>query len=259
MAKPQTPVSPSPRPSESRSERPPEHQFQGSPKKGEKPAQLALELPVERAVSRDDLLESPANRLAVDLIDGWPDWPSNVVVLAGPVGSGKSHLAAIWAAQAGATILPSAALGEHPGIATQGNLVLEDAGPGCLDEEALFHAFNQVKAAGHFLLLTSRSFPSAWMVSLKDLQSRLRLAHLVELSEPDDELLSAIIIKLFADRQLEVPPQTVAYLVARMERSMEAAGRLVAWLDREALARGRKINRSLAAEALAAMDNPENN
>ena len=92
------------------------------------------------------------------------------------------------------------------------------------------------------------------MVELKDLQSRLRLAHLVELSEPDDELLSAIIVKLFADRQLEVSAQTVSYLVARMERSMEAAGRLVSWLDREALARGRKINRSLAAEALAAME-----
>ena len=222
--------------------------------KAERPSQLALELPVERAVSRDDLLESAANRLAVDLIDDWPDWPSHVVVLAGPVGSGKSHLAAVWAQQAGAAILPAAELGRHPGIAAEGNLVLEDAGPGTLDEEALFHAFNQMMAAGHYLLVTSRSFPSAWMVQLKDLQSRLRLAHLVELSEPDDELLSAIIVKLFADRQLEVSPQMVSYLVARMERSMEAAGRLVAWLDREALARGSRINRSLAAEALAAME-----
>ena len=222
--------------------------------KAERPSQLALELPVERAVSRDDLLESAANRLAVDLIDDWPDWPSHAVVLAGPVGSGKSHLAAVWAQQAGAAILPAGELGKHPGIAAEGNLVLEDAGPGTLDEEALFHAFNQMMAAGHYLLVTSRSFPSAWMVQLKDLQSRLRLAHLVELSEPDDELLSAIIVKLFADRQLEVSPQMVSYLVDRMERSMEAAGRLVAWLDREALARGSRINRSLAAEALAAME-----
>ena len=231
----------------------PQQPDSGSKKHG-KPAQLALELPVERAISRDDLLESASNRLAVDLIDDWPDWPANAVVLAGPVGSGKSHLAAIWAGEADAVILPAAELAEHPGIAAQGNLVIEDAGPGTLDEEALFHTFNQMLAAGHYLLITSRSFPSAWMVELKDLQSRLRLAHLVELSEPDDELLSAIIVKLFADRQLEVSPQTVSYLVARMERSMEAAGRLVSWLDREALARGRKINRSLAAEALAAME-----
>ena len=223
-------------------------------KKTAKPAQLALELPLERAISRDDLLESASNRLAVDLIDDWPQWPANAVVLAGPVGSGKSHLAAIWAGEADAVILSAGELGKHPGIAAQGNLVLEDAGPDTLDEEALFHAFNQMLAAGHHMLITSRSFPSAWMVELKDLQSRLRLAHLVELSEPDDELLSAIIVKLFADRQLEVSPQTVSYLVARMERSMEAAGRLVAWLDREALARSRKINRSLAAEALAAME-----
>ena len=223
-------------------------------KKTAKPAQLALELPLERAISRDDLLESASNRLAVDLIDDWPQWPANAVVLAGPVGSGKSHLAAIWAGEADAVILSAGELEKHPGIAAQGNLVLEDAGPDTLDEEALFHAFNQMLAAGHHMLITSRSFPSAWMVELKDLQSRLRLAHLVELSEPDDELLSAIIVKLFADRQLEVSPQTVSYLVARMERSMEAAGRLVAWLDREALARSRKINRSLAAEALAAME-----
>lgn len=232
----------------------PRQQPDSGSKKHGKPAQLALELPVERAVSRDDLLESASNRLAIDLIDDWPDWPANAVVLAGPVGSGKSHLAAIWAGEADAVIVPAAELAEHPGIAARGNLVIEDAAPETLDEEALFHTFNQMLAAGHYLLVTSRSFPSAWMVELKDLQSRLRLAHLVELSEPDDELLSAIIVKLFADRQLEVSSQTVSYLVARMERSMEAAGRLVSWLDREALARGRKINRSLAAEALTAME-----
>lgn len=214
-------------------------------------AQLALELPLASAAGREDLLESGSNRLAIDLIDGWPNWPSHVVVLAGPVGSGKTHIASVWAAAADALVFEAADLASHPLAARDRNLVIENAGPGTLDEEALFHTFNQARSAGHHLLITSRSFPSAWNITLPDLASRLRLAHLVELQEPDDGLLSAIIVKLFADRQLEVSPRTVDYLVTRMERSMEVANCIVAWLDHEALARRTKVNRALAAEAIA--------
>ncbi|MCB1384360.1 MAG: hypothetical protein KDJ80_00340 [Nitratireductor sp.] len=214
-------------------------------------AQLALELPVEAGIGREDLIESPANRMAIDLIDHWPDWPSRVIVLAGPVGSGKSHIAAVWAHQTGAATVEAANLADDPMAASRSHLVIENAAAGEIDEEALFHAFNQARGAGHFLLITSRSFPASWNLTLPDLISRLRLAHLVELQEPDDSLLTGLIVKLFADRQLDVSPRTVAYLVTRMERSMAVANRIVAWLDREALARGRKINRALAAEALA--------
>jgi chromosomal replication initiation ATPase DnaA len=215
--------------------------------------QLPLALPVEPNITREDLLESPSNKLAVDLVDCWPDWPSNIVVLAGPIGSGKTHLAKVWAGISNAEILLMSDLENHPDMAKDHSLVLEDAGATKLNEEALFHAINQARAHGHFLMITSRSFPSSWGIELPDLSSRLKLAHIVELQEPDDALLSALMFKLFADRQLSVSPAVIDYLVNRMERSMEIAGSLVEWLDKEGLARQRKINRAMANEALKAL------
>jgi chromosomal replication initiation ATPase DnaA len=211
-------------------------------------------LPVDPALTRDDLLESSSNKLAVDLIDHWPDWPSNVVVLAGPVGSGKSHMARIWALNSHAKIISMSQLADHANAALSNHLVLEDAQIGAIDENALFHTLNQARAHKRSVLMTSRTFPSAWLLELPDLISRIKLAHVVELQEPDDALLSSIIMKLFADRQLEIAPQIIDYLVNRMERSMEAANQLVNWMDNEALARRRKINRTLASEALKALD-----
>lgn len=215
--------------------------------------QIPLILPLNASISREDLLESRSNKLAIDLVDRWPDWPSNVVVLAGPIGSGKTHLAKVWAASSKAKLLSMAELQDHPNLAETNNVVLEDATAGAIDEEALFHTVNQSRASKNYILITSRSFPSSWMITLPDLLSRLKLAHIVELQEPDDELLSGLIFKLFSDRQLEVAPNVIDYLVTRMERSMEVAGDVVAWLDKEALARHRKINRAMAGEALEAL------
>ena len=139
-------------------------------------------------------------------------------------------------------------------LGTHKSLVLEDIDSTGFDETALFHTFNRAKASGNFILMTSRTFPSSWQVSLPDLASRIKLAHVVELHEPDDALLSAIIFKLFADRQVEVSPPLVNYLVSRMERSMETATRLVHRIDQEALAQRRKINRGLAVDALKSLD-----
>lgn len=215
--------------------------------------QIPLNLPLEPAISREDLLESRSNQLAVSLIDNWPDWPSNILILAGPIGSGKTHLAKIWAQTSNAKVIPANELANHSNICEQTNLVLEDITKDNLPEESLFHALNQARASKHFVMVTSRVFPSSWMVTLPDLASRLKLAHLVELQEPDDQLLSGVIVKLFADRQLEVSPTIIEFLVTRMERSLDIAGKLVNWLDQEALARHSKINRKLAHEALLAL------
>lgn len=215
--------------------------------------QIPLVLPLEPALSRDDLLESPANRLAVDLVDRWPDWPSNTIVLAGPVGAGKTHLARIWAQNSGARIISMRDIGQLEEAGAGESLVLEDVSSDSIDQEALFHAFNRARSHSNYIFMTSREFPSAWQITLADLASRLKLAHIVELHEPDDELLAGIIVKLFADRQLQVDPSLVAYLVPRMERSMETATLIVEWMDKQALAQRRKINRSLAADALEAL------
>ncbi len=217
--------------------------------------QLPLRFAHDASNSREDLLVADPLAAAVSLIDDWPHWPSPVVILAGPTGSGKSHLASIWRElSSAADILPRS--GEDaPRLAAQGPVIFEDADRIAFDETELFHVINSVRQHGHHLLMTSRLWPMSWPVTLPDLKSRLKAATTVEIGEPDEELLSQVIVKLFADRQLYIDDKLVAYIVQRMERSMEAAQTIVERLDRLALSRGTRITRPLAAEVLQTLGN----
>jgi chromosomal replication initiation ATPase DnaA len=216
------------------------------------PRQLALALDHTERLTRDDFLVGPSNESALAMIERWPDWPSRVIALAGPAGSGKSHLAAIWATQAGARFLSARALPEThlPTALATGALVVEDVAEDGLDERAMFHLLNLARQEEAWLLLTVPTPPTQWTISLADLASRLRTVPAFALSSPDDALLRAVIVKLFADRQLEVDEALVGYLVSRIERSFAAARSAVALLDQEALRRKRPVNRALAAELL---------
>jgi len=216
------------------------------------PRQLPLDLRHVEHLSRDDLVVTPANADAAALIDRWPDWPSSVVILAGPPGCGKSHLAAVWRDEAGADVIDAHHLGS--GVTMAGRPVLIDGiGGKPFDESGLFHLINAVRAGNSHLLLTTRLFPGAWGVTLPDLASRLKAGTTVEIYEPDDALLMAVIAKLFADRQIEVDPSVVQYLVRRMERSLSTAITLVERLDRAALEGKTRISRALAAQVLEAL------
>ncbi len=221
----------------------------------ERPRQLPLDLGHTPGYSRDDLVVSQANAQAVSLVDRWPDWPSPVVVLAGPAGSGKSHLAAIWRDTSHALLLKAADIETHVAdIDGSQPVVIDDADDRLLDQNGLFHLINQVRATGTHLLLTSRRFPAAWGVTLPDLASRLKAAATIEIDEPDDLLLAGVITKLFADRQIEVDQNVVQFLVRRIERSLSTAIRVVDRLDRAALEQKTRITRALAAEAVNALD-----
>ena len=218
-------------------------------------SQIPLELPHQAALTRADLIVSAANSTAISAIDAWPDWPGPVFVLAGPVGSGKSHIGKVWCQTSSAISLAANGLAsEFSNLATHladgGSILLEDAGKGEFDENVLFHLLNSIREGGGSCLITSRSWPGEWDVQLPDLASRLRAAQLVELEEPDDNLLRQVMVKLFADRQLVVDPKLVDYCVMRMERSLESVGKLVREIDRDALARQSGITRSMAAKAL---------
>lgn len=214
-------------------------------------SQIPLDLPVTSADARDDLIVSPANAFAVDFLDAWPNWPGPVAVLRGPAGSGKTHMARVWAEMAGAPVMSARDIDrfEREPVAAD-NIVIEDARAGAIAETALFHVLNHVRGAGGHCLITSRQLPGEWRVALPDLVSRLRAAQLVELAAPDDALLRQVMVKLFADRQVSVDPGVVDYVARRMERSLAAAGALVAEMDREALARNRRVTRAVAAAAL---------
>lgn len=222
-----------------------------------KDEQLPLQFSHDAARGRDDLLVSERLAAAVSVVDEWPHWPSPVIVLAGPVGSGKSHLAHIWREHSGAVEIHPTAGSNASQIAASGPVLFEDADRRGFDDTELFHVINAVRQHGHSLLLTSRLWPISWPVALPDLKSRLKAATVVEIGEPDEELLAQVIIKLFSDRQLNIDDKLVGYIVARMERSLEAAQRVVDQLDRLALARGTRINRALAAEVLESFGQPE--
>lgn len=216
------------------------------------PRQLALALPHAESLSRDDFLEGPANEAGLALIDGWPDWPNRIMLLVGPEGSGKSHLATIWAGHAGARATSAQALTAEavPGALATGALVIEDLRPKGFDERALFHLMNLAGQEAAFVLMTARLPPSAFDVELRDLRSRLRAVPAISLLPPDDLLFRALIVKFCADRQLAVDEQVVAYLANRIERSYAAARKAVEFLDTEALRLGRPVTRALAAELL---------
>ena len=223
--------------------------------RGLSPRQLPLDLAHTEGRSREDLVVTPANELAVALVESWPDWPAPIVVLAGPAGSGKTHLADIWCVQSGAFPVSGTAIEtEAMAAAEHGPILIDDADSPLLDETGLFHLINTVRGSHTHLLLTARHLPSAWGVKLPDLLSRLKAAAAVEIREPDDMLLTGVFIKLFADRQVAVEPHVVQFMLRRMERSLSAARRIVERLDRVALERKIRISRTLAAEILEGMD-----
>lgn len=220
-----------------------------SPRMPEFPRQLALALDHAESYAREDFLSGPSNQAALTLVDAWPDWPSRAVALIGPEGSGKTHLATIWAGAAGARVVSGRHLGEMdlPSALATGALVIEDAAS-LDDEPALFHLINLAREEGAFLLFTARTVPTLWPVSLPDLVSRLRALPAVGLDAPDDVLLQGVLVKLAADRQLSLDDSVVRYLLTRIERSLAAARAAVIALDAEALRQGRAPSRALAAE-----------
>lgn len=216
------------------------------------PVQLTLDLPFDEAMARSDFILSDANRQAFRFVDAWPDWPANVVLLIGPAGSGKTHLANIWAEAAGAQRHRGKNLAFDlicPWLET-GALVLEDAGAGETDEVALFHLVNEVRGGSGFLLITSEHPLGRWPLALPDLISRLRAALPVGIGAPDETLMRQVFAKQFADRQIAVEPAVVDYLISRMERSLSAVRETVRRLDRAAFAQKRAITRRFVAEIL---------
>ena len=211
--------------------------------------QLLLDIGLAGSMSRDDLIVTRANRAAVMLVESWPNWPGPVVVLAGPPGSGKTHLATIWREMADARECDPAALTDTDLDAAQSGraLLLDGVEPGKFDENALFHIMNAVRANGGSLLMTSAHWPGAWQVQTPDLRSRIQAATTVEIAEPDDELLIGVMAKLFADRQIAVDPAVIRYIAGRIERSLASARAIVDRLDKASLARKSRITRAFAA------------
>ena len=216
--------------------------------------QLAFDWPTGVALGPDDFFVSEANAQAFAMVNAPYTWPESKLVLTGPLGAGKSHLAGVFAAQNTAEVFDASDI--PAGFITDAQaIVIEDmeALPAA-SEEAVFHLHNNLRAQGGILLMTAETPPSRWRIALPDLASRMQATTVTTIAAPDDALLSALIMKLFADRQISPKPDLVRYLSTRIERSYAAAAEIVAALDAAALAQGRKINKALAGDLLDKRD-----
>jgi chromosomal replication initiation ATPase DnaA len=222
------------------------------------PVQLVLDLPHLVSFGLEDFLISQSNAQAAALVDSWPGWPHSAAAICGPSSAGKSHLAQAWRTRSSAAILSGDELDDASvGLLERtGALIVEDIDRGIADERVLFHVFNVARERGLHVLVTSRPAPGDLDITLPDLRSRLRALPLAVIDPPDDALLQAVLVKLFADRQLAVDPQVISYMALHTERSMASARRMVAAADALALSKQRKVTKAIAAEALAAVKGP---
>lgn len=218
--------------------------------------QYPLPLPHDEAMSADDFMIAASNREAAGWLDKWPEWPSHCLVIHGPSGSGKTHLTRMWLARSrGKQVTPDELTAQDAGslIVSNRHIAIDDAGKIAGDaagEEALFHLYNLLREMKGFLLLTAPQAPAHWRIGLADLRSRLAAAPAVAIAAPDDELLSALIIKQFRDRQIDIGTDVIAYILPRITRTPAAIRTLVTSLDRASLAEGRGITVALARRVL---------
>lgn len=208
--------------------------------------QLPLGFDHKPQLTRDDFLVADCNRQALDWLDRWPDWPAPALALVGPAGCGKTHLAGMFASLDNVKAVTLGALTTQtpPDLLGQAQALVIDDADTCLSlglEEKLFHLYNLAKEAGSHLLLTARDAPARWSVHLPDLKSRLNAAVVVEIGAPDDALILQVLVKLFNDRQIKVEEEVLTYMLARMERSFEAARKLVEAIDTQSLTHKRRV------------------
>ena len=225
------------------------------------PMQLTLDLPHEPLMGREDFLESESNERALRIIEEWPNWPSNFVILFGPKGSGKTHLVEIWRELTEAQIFSATDLSrlDVTQVVVEGPVVVEDVSNEIeFDQLALFHLINSVLTENGSLIITTNEMPATWKISKRDLKSRIRLATLAELSTPNDYLLRQVLMKLFADRQLEVKENVIEYMVIHMERSLQFAQDLVREVDNFSLRESRRITKPVVSKVLNEMVRGDN-
>lgn len=220
------------------------------------PKQLSFDLPVKTALGREDYFVSDANRLAVDALEDWQEWPNRKMILTGPAGSGKTHLLRVWAEQSDGLVISADELSQAniPELVAKSNdIAIEDAQQVAGDiqaEHALFHLHNLIFEEGGHLLLSAATPPSAWPITLADLASRMQACSVVSVASPDDALLAAVMVKQFNDRQLSPAPEVIDFLLLRTERSFESVRQLVDFLDRAALEQQRTITIPFARTVL---------
>lgn len=220
--------------------------------------QLTLDFEHRPALGGEDFLVAPPNAEAVGWLDAWPDWPGTALVLFGPAGSGKTHLAQVFQGMSRARLIsssdlresqPPSYLGDAPAAILENADVVSTDRDGAL-EEAVLHLYNVLQESDRHLLMTAKQPPARWGIGLKDLSSRMNAASQAGIGAPDDALIAAVLVKQFQDRQLKIDEDVISFMLARMERSFEAARYIVRAIDDLALKERRNITVPLVRKVL---------
>lgn len=228
-------------------------------------AQIAFQFSPQPYLGREDFMVSNCNFEAFQTIDSWPEWPFFAICLYGPKGCGKTHLSRIFSDKVSVMshypykipcIKADKVTLETPFELFKQNrcLIIEDLSQN-INQEAMFHLYNLYRNEGGNILFTAEQAPARIGFSLADLQSRLNIVPSIAIGEPDDEMLSALVLKLFNDRQLLVSPEIITYMVQNMQRSFEYCNKLVAEIDNISLARKRAVSIPLIKEAIQTLNN----
>ncbi len=222
--------------------------------------QLILDFNYRPCFGKEDFMVNKCNEEAVAMVDSWPSWPFFAMLIYGTEGCGKTHLAHVFAHNVFKKSKQETRFIKAKDITLENienlgsTLVVEDLSVD-IDNEALFHLYNLTRSQNGFILFTSSEAPARLKFNLPDLQSRLNAVPAVKIKEPDDELLSALIIKQFSDRQILVAPEVLNYIIKNMERSFPFARKLVKEIDTLSLSQKKHISISLVKQALETLNN----
>ena len=227
-------------------------------------AQMALEFPHRPSLGREDFMVAKCNHEAVSTIDMWPNWPFFAICIYGPSGCGKTHLANVFAQMVALQTshpyrIPFIKASQidknmaHNLFETNPQIVVENLHE-LQNQEALFHLYNTYRDLGGNILFTSDKAPARINFSLADLRSRMNIVPSLEIKAPDDELLIALIVKLFMDRQITPSQELLNFLLKNIHRSFSYVRKLVEEIDNISLAKKRAISINIAKEAIATLD-----
>ena len=213
--------------------------------------QLIFDLPCYPAIGTEDFFVSKANSLAFEVVQNWANWNDRRVLITGGKGSGKTHLSHVWANLSGAKFIELN--NQEQDLSNIKTLIIEN-----IDliisiptfEEKLFHLLNFAKQLDIYVLMTSSVAASRLGVQLLDLSSRLQATEHFPIYPPDDALLSAVLVKQFSDRQINISPSLIEYILKRITRSLSSVSNFVVSLDNLMMKTKKGPSRAMISEVL---------
>ena len=213
--------------------------------------QLVLKFPEQQAYKREDFYVSPSNQEAYDFINSWPKWIKRIVNIFGPKGSGKSHLASILKNKTSCLQINSNRLNEKIFYKFKTNevLIIENLNEK-VSEELLFSLWNIALQDNKYFLINSIKPISSYRFKLPDLISRVKSSLIIGINLPNDDLISAIIVKNFSDKQIRVEKKHIDYILKRIDRSYEKISQFILTLDKYSLKKGSPFSFKLIKEVL---------